>query len=254
MSPTPFIPDKLFELFQSKDTVTTHAAANPKASIDGLAEKLYKGHKSNGKKLVVGVPELTQADLDRAAQCGRFTERPSDLFLQARAILSYRGRMTFEHDPLTNLVSPPLTAATGVIPLSIISVIPDIIRHYADCIVAAETEVFLATNYWEASTAAKIITDAIRELNRRAGERGTRIVMKVMYDRGNIKQVLKAHQIVPPAVYTADEVKLPAPQEIPNIDLEVCNYHHVVLGTFHAKYMVVDRKVALINSNNIQDR
>ncbi|KZP08421.1 phospholipase D active site motif protein [Athelia psychrophila] len=218
MSPTPFIPDKLFELFQSKDTVTTHAAANPKASIDGLAEKLYKGHKSNGKKLVVGI----------------FAE----------------SLRTFEHDPLTNLVSPPLTAATGVIPLSIISVIPDIIRHYADCIVAAETEVFLATT----STAAKIITDAIRELNRRAGERGTRIVMKVMYDRGNIKQVLKAHQIVPPAVYTADEVKLPAPQEIPNIDLEVCNYHHVVLGTFHAKYMVVDRKVALINSNNIQDR
>lgn len=75
-----------------------------------------------------------------------------------------------------------------------------------------------------------------------------------MYDRGNIKQVLKAHQIVPVAEYTADAVKLPAPQEIPHIDMEVCNYHHVVLGTFHAKYMVVDRKIALINSNNIQDR
>jgi hypothetical protein len=29
---------------------------------------------------------------------------------------------TYEHDPLANLVSPPLTASTGVIPLSIISV------------------------------------------------------------------------------------------------------------------------------------
>lgn len=27
-----------------------------------------------------------------------------------------------------------------------------------------------------------------------------------------------------------------------------------MLGTFHAKYMVVDRRVALLNSNNIQDR
>jgi len=34
----------------------------------------------------------------------------------------------------------------------------------------------------------------------------------------------------------------------------VMNYHKPALGTFHAKYMVVDRKVALINSNNIQDR
>ncbi|KAF7968391.1 hypothetical protein HWV62_30667 [Athelia sp. TMB] len=217
---SPFIPDKVFELIQSKDTVTAAAAASPTESIEKVAEKLYKGHKSDGKKLVVGTPELTQADLDRAAQCGRFTSRPSDLFLQIYA----ETLRTLEHDPLANLVSPPLTAATGVIPLSIISVIPDIIRHYADCIVAAEKEIFLAT------------------------------ILKVMYDRGNIKQVLKGHQIVPPAEYTADEVKLPAPAEIPHIDMEVCNYHHVVLGTFHAKYMVVDRRIALINSNNIQDR
>lgn len=71
---------------------------------------------------------------------------------------------TMEVDPLVNLVAPPLWASTGVIPLSIISVyvilfgdfqdaganasnsIPDILRHYADCIVAAEKEVFLATS------------------------------------------------------------------------------------------------------------
>jgi hypothetical protein len=26
------------------------------------------------------------------------------------------------------------------------------------------------------------------------------------------------------------------------------------MGTFHAKYMVVDRRIAVLNSNNIQDR
>ncbi len=44
------------------------------------------------------------------------------------------------------------------------------------------------------------------------------------------------------------------PAEIPGLDLEVVNYHRVLLGTFHAKFMIVDRKVALLNSNNIQDR
>jgi hypothetical protein len=53
---------------------------------------------------------------------------------------------TMDKDPLANLVSPCLTATTGVIPLSIISVIPDIIRHYADVILTAEKEVFLATS------------------------------------------------------------------------------------------------------------
>jgi phosphatidylserine/phosphatidylglycerophosphate/cardiolipin synthase-like enzyme len=32
------------------------------------------------------------------------------------------------------------------------------------------------------------------------------------------------------------------------------NYHRPLLGTFHAKYCVVDRRIALLNSNNIQDR
>ena len=32
------------------------------------------------------------------------------------------------------------------------------------------------------------------------------------------------------------------------------NFHRLLLGTFHAKFLLVDRKVALINSNNIQDR
>lgn len=84
MSPTPFITDKVFELIQGTETVTSRAAANPTESIESIASQLYKGHKSDGKKLVVGVPELTQADLDRAAQCGKFTTRPSDLFLKVR--------------------------------------------------------------------------------------------------------------------------------------------------------------------------
>ena len=32
------------------------------------------------------------------------------------------------------------------------------------------------------------------------------------------------------------------------------NYHRPIVGTFHAKYMVIDRRVACISSNNIQDR
>lgn len=47
---------------------------------------------------------------------------------------------------------------------------------------------------------------------------------------------------------------LPAPEELPHISLQVINFHRPLLGTFHQKALVVDRKVALLNSNNIQDR
>lgn len=53
-----------------------------------------------------------------------------------------------------------------------------------------------------------------------------------MYDRGTPKQVVEAHQLVDAKTYTGDRVKLPSPQEIPNIDLEVINYHKPPVGTF----------------------
>jgi phosphatidylserine/phosphatidylglycerophosphate/cardiolipin synthase-like enzyme len=48
-------------------------------------------------------------------------------------------------------------------------------------------------------------------------------------------------------------VGLPAPEDIPNIDLAIVNFHRPPLGTFHAKFMVVDRQIATVCSNNIQD-
>lgn len=35
--------------------------------------------------------------------------------------------------------------------------------------------------------------------------------------------------------------------------MEVINYHRPVLGTFHAKFCVIDRKIGLLQSNNVQD-
>ena len=123
----------------------------------------------------------------------------------------------------------------------------------SNLIVRAEREVFLATNYWEDSVASKFITDALRELDRRAGQRGVKVVVKIMYDRGNPKQVLEPHYLVSEKEFTGKNVKIPPTSEIPNLDLQVMNYHQPMLGTFHAKYMVVDRKIAVLQSDNIQD-
>jgi phosphatidylserine/phosphatidylglycerophosphate/cardiolipin synthase-like enzyme len=49
------------------------------------------------------------------------------------------------------------------------------------------------------------------------------------------------------------KIRIPHPDELPNVDIEVVNFHRPVFGTFHAKYMVVDRRIAIVQSNNIQD-
>ena len=104
------------------------------------------------------------------------------------------------------------------------------------------------------SEATRLITDSLRELSKRAGQRGEKAVVKLMYDRGNIKQILDNHQKVSEQIYTGENIRLPGPDEIPNIDIEVVNYHRPPLGTFHSKFMVVDRKFAVVSSNNIQVR
>jgi phosphatidylserine/phosphatidylglycerophosphate/cardiolipin synthase-like enzyme len=123
----------------------------------------------------------------------------------------------------------------------------------SNLIVRADKEVVLATNYWQNSVASKFITNAMKELSRRAGERGTRIIMKLEYDRGAPRQLIENHYIVSKKEYTGKNVGIPPPEEIPNIDLQVMNYHRPMLGTFHCKYMIVDRKYAVLQSNNIQD-
>jgi hypothetical protein len=71
-----------------------------------------------------------------------------------------------------------------------------------------------------------------------------------MYDRGSWEQLWNSHAPVAPEKWAT--IDLPTQTEVPGIDLEVINFHRVLLGTFHAKFLVVDRKVALLNSNNIQ--
>lgn len=125
-------------------------------------------------------------------------------------------------------MSPPLLGSTGVVQLSIISVIPDIIQHYCDCIIQAQDELILATNYWEASNSGGHIADAFRELSKRALARGKKVVVKMMYDRGNLKQIKENHVKVYEKEWTGPEVMLPRADEMPGLDFELVNYHRFV--------------------------
>jgi len=139
-----------------------------------------------------------------------------------------------------------------VIPFSIISTIPDIMRHYYHVIVHAQKEILFATMYWEKSESANIIGKAFRDLSKRASFENRHVIIKLMMDHPTISNALHFHYIIPPSKWSY--YNIPSPEEIPNISLEVHNYHRIIMGTFHVKFLIVDRKLVLLNSNNIQDR
>lgn len=66
-------------------------------------------------------------------------------------------------------------------------------------------------------------------------------------------QILDNHQNVDSKGWQSAGVGLPPPEQMPNIDLAIVNFHRPPLGTFHSKFMIVDRQIATVSSNNIQD-
>jgi hypothetical protein len=90
-----------------------------------------------------------------------------------------------------------------------------------DCIIRAEREVVLATNYWQPSQSVNKISSALMYLSKLAGERRQteKIVVKIMWDRGQFSQMVDNHARVTEEGMEA--LDLPRPDEIPNIDLQV---------------------------------
>ncbi|PVH82189.1 hypothetical protein DL98DRAFT_570738 [Cadophora sp. DSE1049] len=248
------ISEKVYKLCTSKESVSALLAKDPTLSPGEAWKQLFGGDEAGDKESIstakANRDNHTPEDLKRARECGNWgPTEPSELFLR----LYHDALCTLDKSVSGCMVSPSLMGSCGVIPLTVISVVPDIMRHMSNLIVRAEKEVILATNYWQNSVASKYITNAMRELSRRAGERGERIVFKLEYDRGSAKQALNNHMSVSPKEYMGTAVNIPAPEDIPFIDLQVVNYHRPMVGTFHCKYMVVDRKYAVLQSNNIQD-
>lgn len=179
---------KLYELCTSRSSITAELCKSPREAPGDIARRLYD---TDHLRIVdTPIPKTHQRaspeELQRALQCGDFNGRqPGELF--SRAFNDVLG--TLEADSLASCVSPSLVGTTGVIPVAIIGPLMDVARHMSNMIVRAKCEVLLATNYWAYSGASQLITDALRELSRRAGQRGEMVAVRIMYDRGTAKQV-----------------------------------------------------------------
>ncbi|KAH8427395.1 IQ calmodulin-binding motif protein [Aspergillus melleus] len=241
---------RVYRLCHADMTVSSELARDPTQVPSKVFHNLYESRDSENPGSGVKDAADEAEALQRAAECGNWgASQPSELFLK----IYHDAVCALDKNPHSGVVSPPLMGSHGIVPLTIVAPLPDLCRHMANCIVRAEKEVFLGTNFWIHSDASTLVTNSLRELSKRAGERGTKVIVKVIYDRGDPRQVCENRLDVPEKKYTSSQVKFPPVEEIPNLDLQVINYHRPIFGTFHAKFMVIDRRVALLQSSNVQD-
>lgn len=166
--------------------------------------------------------------------------------------LYYGAIRALELDPLAGCVSPRLIGTSGVIPLTIISTIPDIMRYFYSAIVHAQKEILFATCWWEKGETAEMMCSALRDLNKRAAQERRKVVVKFMFDHFRPANITHSHAIVPLDKWA--HYNIPTTDELPHISLEINTSHRLIMGASHVKFLVVDRKIALLNSNNIYDR
>lgn len=242
----------VYDLCQSTVTVSSCLATNPDEAPGAVAERLFgnDGIARRDSKIDLDDEPSVADKLDMALRCGRWgPTKPSPLFLQAFA----DALKCLETDPMSGVVSPPLMGSHGTMPLTVIAPLADIIRHCSNLIVRAKTEVFFITCSWAPSVAQRLLKNALIELSARAGRRGQRVVVKIMYDKAAPLNAIDPHQEIKPSTYTSKPILLPSPEEIPNLDFQVISLHKFMLGTLHAKFCVVDRKFAVVMSNNMED-
>ncbi|MCJ1353303.1 MAG: hypothetical protein MMC33_003288 [Icmadophila ericetorum] len=249
----PKLTPNVVKLCQAEETVSSELAQNPSLSPGEASTKIFGKRETTGKPSRDADHELHPAsedDLKHTLSCGRWgPKQPGELFLRA-----YHDVLCcLEADPLGGVVSPPLLGSYGSIPLSVIAPLVDLIRHMSNVIVRARKEVLFATCSWSPSDAQKLISDALKELSKRAGARGERVVVKIIYDKASAKQFINNHQKISADVYSGEKIQLPKPEEVPNLDMEVSSLHVPLLGTLHAKFMVVDRQIGIVESNNMED-
>ncbi|OAQ58870.1 phospholipase D Active site motif protein [Pochonia chlamydosporia 170] len=245
------VSDQVLKLVHESETVSSVWAKDPSRAPSDIIKQLYGEFKRdrNCDGSEHRQPPSQEAQ-EAALRCGNWgSTKPSSLFLQAFAdALNCLGP-----DPLSGVVSPPLMGSHGTMPLTVIAPVADVIRHCSNLIARAEREVFFITCAWSPSVAQRLLRNSLIELSRRSVARGQRVTVNLMYDSAGPSNIPDSHHRVKPENYTSKSVGLPGPDEIPNVDLEVTSLHTIPLGTLHAKFCVVDRKIAAVMSNNMQD-
>ncbi|CAG9984914.1 unnamed protein product [Clonostachys byssicola] len=247
----------VYDLCHAGATVSSELAKNPRDTPEKIIQRLYGSQKphtphrqSNSSSDNDDKEDASRDALQRAYECGQWPhDKPSRLFLRAFA----DSLACLDANPLAGMVSPPLMGSHGVVPLTIIAPLVSLMHHCANLIRKARKEVFFITCTWKASIAQRLIRDALVDLSKRAGLRGERVMVRIMFDQPGVWHALDSHQPVKSSTYDSKHVQLPFPHEIPNLDLEVIGAHTIFLGTLHSKLLIVDGLAAAVMSNNVED-
>lgn len=127
-------------------------------------------------------------------------------------------------------------------------------EHIIPAILKAQTEIILVTCFWAASATRDALRDALLELSAKAIRSSTKIRMQICFSSSSLARNMLLPTPKDGQRYKPDEFQklgLPAFSELPGLDLTIIRKFFWPFGIIHSKYVIVDRKLALMPSCNV---
>lgn len=117
-------------------------------------------------------------------------------------------------------------------------------------------ELILVTCFWARSTTLETLNEVLRRLSDKAVRRGTdKIRVRLCFSSSSVFQKLfhkqaTSGQTYPPSAWVK-KLGLPDPSELNGLDLEIKSIFILPFSVMHPKFIIVDRKTAVLPSCNI---
>lgn len=121
-------------------------------------------------------------------------------------------------------------------------------------ITSARMEVIVVTCFWAPSVTRDAINEALIQLSKKALEASCKISVQICFSSSSLARNMlwptpKEGQIFPPTAWK--KLGLPRADELEGLDVKVVRKFFWPLGIIHSKYVVVDRKLAILPSCNV---
>ncbi|KAF2275364.1 phospholipase D/nuclease [Westerdykella ornata] len=120
---------------------------------------------------------------------------------------------------------------------------------------SANHELILVTCFWAQSKSLDTINDILVHLSHKGIEKGVRIRVRICFSSLSIFQKLfhtqkVSGQTYPPSVWRS-KLGLPSPEMLTGLDLEIKSVFLLPFSVMHPKFMIVDRRIAVMPSCNV---
>lgn len=120
---------------------------------------------------------------------------------------------------------------------------------------SANEELILVTCFWATSATQKLVNEALKTLSEKGISKGRKVRVRICFSSSSILQKLLHPQSLSGKIYPPESwqstLNLPHPDQLQGLDMQVKSVFLLPFSVMHPKFIIVDRKVAVLPSCNV---